>query len=147
MQVTLKMDDLYQPQFSLYHGAKRLTMSARDLSRDRLESIFKVEPDSLYLEDDITRETFFPDQSGQFQTTLMRDRGSFAVSGTSKEQVFTPVAGPTTPLSCRPKVTPALTHPSNTFQNPLRRAKSARKQIYVADIQDSGKISPYSMYN
>jgi len=77
----------------------------------------------------------------------MGDRGSFAVSGTSKEQVFTPVAGPTTPLSCRPKVTPALTHPSNTFQNPLRRAKSARKQIYVADIQDSGKISPYSMYN
>ncbi|XDV11431.1 hypothetical protein PO909_000373 [Leuciscus waleckii] len=143
-KLTLKMDDLYPPQFSLYHGAKRLTMSARDLSRDRLECIFKVEPDSLYLEDDITRETFFPDHSGQFQTTLMRDRGSFAVSGTSKEQVLTPVAGPSTPLSCRPKGTPAFTHPSNTFQNPLRRAKSARKQIYVADIEDSGKISPYT---
>lgn len=37
---SLIMDDL--SQFSLHHGAKRLTMIARDVSRDRLEAIFKV---------------------------------------------------------------------------------------------------------
>ncbi|XP_073726200.1 uncharacterized protein [Misgurnus anguillicaudatus] len=74
----------------------------------------------------------------------MRDRGSYSVSGTSKEQhVLTPVAGPSTP-SCRPRGSTAFLHPSNTFQNPLRRTKSVRKQIYVADVEDSGKISPYT---
>lgn len=103
----------------------------------------------MYLEDDITRETFFPDTNGIFDTTIMRDRGSFAVSGTMKEVA----AGPSTSAPSTP--TPALPHPSarprsgghpaNTFQNPLRRAKSVRKQIYMADVLDSGKLSVYSM--
>ncbi|CAM4574452.1 unnamed protein product [Leuciscus chuanchicus] len=44
-----------------------------------------MESESIYLEDDITRETYFPNPNGVFQTDIMRHRGSFAVCGTTKE--------------------------------------------------------------
>ncbi|KAK6491892.1 hypothetical protein HHUSO_G4096 [Huso huso] len=33
---------------------------------------------------------------------------------------------------------------SHTFQNPQKRVKSAKKQIYVADVDDNSKIDAYT---
>lgn len=115
-----------------------------------------MEPESIYLEDDIRRETHFPNPNGVFQTDIMRHRGSFAVCGSTKEHTtaaaMTPSAascGPSPMISPQCHSTPFrprgnVSNPGNTFQSPLKRTRSARKQIYVADIEDSGKISPYS---
>ncbi|XP_041920416.1 uncharacterized protein LOC121698934 [Alosa sapidissima] len=139
------MDMDGEQQFSLHQGVKRLTMSARDISQDRLVAIFQVVPDTLYLEDDITGETFFPDQRGHFGTVRMRDRGSFAVLGTFKEHVLasssstTPSSSSTPTQPCRPWMS-SVTHPTKP-QNPTPRAKSVRRPIYVSEVDDFGKVS------
>lgn len=110
-----------------------------------------MEPDTIYLEDDITRETYFLNANGVFQTDIMR--GSFAVCGTPKEHAtaMTPSPGPGPGPGISPQCHTApyrprgnIVHPGNMFQNPLKRTRSARKQIYFADVEDHGKISPYS---
>ncbi|XP_062381043.1 uncharacterized protein LOC134069174 [Sardina pilchardus] len=134
-------------------------MSSKDLTRKRVELIFQLEEESIYLEDDITRETFFPTPHGSFHSLLMRDRGSFRVWGTEKFQQAvlnpTPYTGPrshftpptSTSTSTSTFVPPACRPPaqqSSTFQNPGRRNKSFRRKIYLADVEDDGDISAYT---
>ncbi|KAG1935520.1 hypothetical protein F2P79_019339, partial [Pimephales promelas] len=112
-----------------------------------------MEPENIYLEDDITRETYFPNPNSVFQTNIMRHQGSFAVCGTTKEHAtaaaMTPSSGPVPGISPQCLSAPFrprghISNPGNSFQNPLKRTRSVRKQIYVADTEDSGKISPYT---
>ncbi|XP_076135704.1 uncharacterized protein LOC143118556 [Alosa pseudoharengus] len=141
--------------FHLYNDNKRLTITSKDLSRKRVELIFQLEEESIYLEDDITRETFFPTPHGSFQTLLMRDRGSFRVWGREKFQQAVlnpaPYTGPrshfTPPASTSTFIPPACRPPaqqSSTFQNPGRKNKSFRRKIYLADVEDDGDISAYT---
>ncbi|CAC5392233.1 unnamed protein product [Mytilus coruscus] len=109
-----------------------------------------VKPDGLYLEDDMSRETYFPNLE-MFPVNSMRDKGSFAVCGTPlmvtefpnfgasrfPSTVWSAGSGQAGPSSSfRPQT--AFRHPVNT-----RRTKSLRKQILVADLND-GELNVYT---
>ncbi|VDI11143.1 Hypothetical predicted protein [Mytilus galloprovincialis] len=121
------MAESQNKSFILHKDTKRLNITDNDLNTQRISAIFQVKPDGLYLEDDMSRETFFPNQE-MFPVNSMRDKGSFAVYGTplmatefqnfgtsrlpSMWSAGSGQAGPSSSFACRPQT--AFQHPVNT---------------------------------
>ncbi|XP_078346886.1 uncharacterized protein LOC144632162 [Oculina patagonica] len=70
--------------FVLWRGTQRINFSEEDLTAERISAVFRVERNSLYLQDDFTRVARFPNSIGNFETTLWRERTSLEVKGAAE---------------------------------------------------------------
>ncbi|CAC5385875.1 unnamed protein product [Mytilus coruscus] len=144
------MAESQNKSFILHKDTKRLNITDNDLNTQRISAIFQVKPDGLYLEDDMSRETYFPNLE-MFPVNSMRDKGSFAVCGTPLMATEFPNFGasrfPSTVWSAESgQAGPSSSfRPQTAFQHPVntRRTKRLRKQILVADLND-GELNVYT---
>ncbi|KAL5007028.1 hypothetical protein ScPMuIL_015834 [Solemya velum] len=158
--------DAQNKVFLLQREAKKLTISATDVSGSRIAAIFQLHEGGLYLEDEITSETFFPTSRSEFNPANMRDKGSLVVCGNPIAQALSTNTPSVT--GGFPNIQPSATvtgpgfgshgqhcarqGPSASFRShggalafipPQRKQRILRKQILIAD-SDEGHLQVFT---